>query len=65
MKHTNTLLLITKIVAILIVVAYGVGLFRAYNILQAGALFIVALCIGADLVIQARLASKSGVAKRK
>lgn len=54
MKHSNKFLLITKIIAILIVIAYAIGLFRTYDILQASAMFVVAILIGIDLVFSAK-----------
>jgi hypothetical protein len=50
MSHKKAFLLATKILAICIVIAYGVGLFKSYDILQAVALLIVAVLIGIDLV---------------
>lgn len=54
MKHQNTFLLIMKIIAILIVIAYVIGLFRNYGILQASAISIVAIVIGIDIVFTAK-----------
>lgn len=43
-----------KIIAILIVIAYAIGLFRNYGILQASAMSVVAIVMGIDLVFMAK-----------
>lgn len=59
MKQHNAFLLVTKIIAILIVLAYAIGLFRTYDTLQASAMLIVAILIGIDLVFTAKQATKN------
>jgi type IV secretory pathway VirB2 component (pilin) len=58
MKSSNTLLLAAKIVAILIVVAYAIGLFNTYGALQASILLVVAVVIGIDIIHLAKQAAK-------
>lgn len=58
MKRQNKFLLIMKIVAILIVIAYAIGLFRNYGILQASAMAVVAVVIGIDLMFIAKQATE-------
>lgn len=54
MKRQNTFLLIMKIVAVLIVTAYAVGLFRTYGLFEASIMFIVAIVIGIDIIFMAK-----------
>ena len=57
MKIPNKLLLVTKIVAILIVIGYAVGLFMNHDIAQASVMTFVAILVGLDLVFSAKRAT--------
>ena len=57
MKLSNLLLLSMKIIAIAIVLAYAIGLFRTYDWFQACVLSVVAIFIGIDLVFMAKQAT--------
>jgi hypothetical protein len=57
MKHSSILLLAAKVIALLIVLAYAIGLFRTYDTLQASAMTVVALLIGLDFVFSAKQAT--------
>jgi uncharacterized membrane protein YeiB len=57
MKHSNYLLVIVKIIAIVIVLGYGIGLFKTYGLLQASAMFVVAIFLGIELIFMAKQAT--------
>jgi hypothetical protein len=57
MKHSKLFLLTVKIIALLFVLAYAVGLFRTYDALQASAMTIIAALIGIDLIFSAKQAA--------
>ena len=57
MKHPQLLLVIAKIIAITIVLAYGTGLYTTYGLLQASAMFAIAVLMGTELVFMAKQAT--------
>jgi hypothetical protein len=57
MKHPNYILVIVKIITILIVVGYGIGLFKTYGLLQASAMFVIAIFMGIELIFMAKQAT--------
>ena len=59
MKYPNALLLTVKIIALVIVLGYAIGLFRAYDPLQASAMLLIAILLAIDLVFIAKQATNS------
>ncbi|MET1032894.1 MAG: hypothetical protein ABWX94_00140 [Candidatus Saccharimonadales bacterium] len=58
MKYSKTLLLITKIFAIVIIFAYAIGLFRTYDTLQASAMLVIAILFSLEIVVNTKLQTK-------
>lgn len=57
MKLSSSLFMVVKVIAIAIIVAYGIGLFKTYGLLQASAMFAIAIFMGVDLVFMAKQAT--------
>lgn len=50
--------MVVKVIAIAIVITYGIGLFKTYGLLQASAMFAIAMFMGIELVFIAKQATK-------
>lgn len=60
MNLFKVIIMTAKIIAIFIFIAYAVGLFRTYDILQAAILLIIAAIMSLEFIFLAKQATKSG-----